>query len=163
MLEASIVTNEMSYIILLLCLLAVLLPLLCYDLHCSLMDVIGLPHHQFFAFDFRTTCIYLCLQGNQVGAMFKKPPSLGATTVLKNSDRRNLVKELVVRYASITIEECKSHVFPEGLKQCKATTSSGEYCTLFMSGDNPVAFRIGKGDQGALIPTGPSYAPKTSA
>lgn len=113
--------------------------------------------------------------------MFKKPPSLGTTTVLKNSDRRNLVKELVERYASnapsatissndssrigdatavitsgLTTEECKEKIFPEGLKQCKATTSAGDHCTVFFGGENgnPVAFRIGKGDQGPLIPTG---------
>ena len=88
--------------------------------------------------------------------MFKKPPTLGTSTVLKNSDRRNLIKELVKRYANITIEDCKAHIFPEGLKQCKATTSAGDYCTVFTSGENPVAFRIGKGEQGALIPTGRS-------
>lgn len=87
--------------------------------------------------------------------MFKKPPTLGTSTVLKNSDRRNLIKELCERYANITIEECKSLVFAEGLKQCKATTSNGDYLTLFTSSSGePVAFRIGKGEQGALVPTG---------
>lgn len=87
--------------------------------------------------------------------MFKKPPTLGTSTSLKNSDRRNLIKELCERYSNITIEKCKSTIFSEGLKQCKATTSNGDYLTLFTSSNGlPVAFRIGKGEQGALIPTG---------
>lgn len=87
--------------------------------------------------------------------MFKKPPTLGTSTSLKNSDRRNLIKELCERYSGITIEDCKTTILNEGLKQCKGTTSNGDHFTLFTSHEGiPVAFRIGKGEQGPLIPTG---------
>lgn len=83
--------------------------------------------------------------------MFKKAPTLGNSTALKNSDRRNLQKELSERY-NVTIDECKT-IFPETVKQCKATTSAGDHLTLFTAKE-PVAFRLGKGEQGPLIPTG---------
>jgi hypothetical protein len=87
--------------------------------------------------------------------MFKKPPNLGTSSTIKNSERRNLQKELSETYA-IPLEECKSSsIFPDSLAKCKGTTSAGDFFTLFSTTENgPVAFRIGKGEQGVLVPSG---------
>lgn len=91
--------------------------------------------------------------------MFKKPPSLSNSTALKSSERRRLQNELSERFA-IPLEEAKV-LLPESVKQSKGTTTGGEHFTLFTSEDGPAAFRIGKGEQGPLVPTRESVGRRT--
>ena len=87
----------------------------------------------------------------QVSTMFKKPPTLANSTQLKSSDRRNLQKHLAESFG-IELEEAKA-LLSESLKQCKASTSAGDHFTLFQDNDGPVAFRLGKGEQGLFVPS----------
>jgi hypothetical protein len=86
-----------------------------------------------------------------IRAMFKKPLAhAGNATQLKSSDRRNLQKAFSELHGS-SLDEAK-RLLPDSLKQSKASTAT-EHLTLFSDDDGPVAFRLGKGDQGQLVPT----------
>lgn len=83
--------------------------------------------------------------------MFKKPVAhLGNATQLKSSDRRNLQKAFSEAHG-ISIDEAKL-LLPDGLKQSKASTAN-EHLTIFTDDNGPVAFRLGKGEQGQLVPS----------
>lgn len=82
--------------------------------------------------------------------MFKKPVAHGNATQLKSSDRRNLQKAFSEQHG-ISLDEAKL-LLPDTLKQSKASTAT-EKMTLFTDDNGPVAFRLGKGDQGQLVPT----------
>ena len=98
----------------------------------------------------RPVAFYLSLP-KRLPDMFKKPPTLANSTQLKSSDRRNLQKHLAESFG-IELEEAKA-LLSESLKQCKASTSAGEHFTLFQDNDGPVAFRLGKGEQGLFVPS----------
>jgi hypothetical protein len=86
-----------------------------------------------------------------IRAMFRKPLAhAGNATQLKSSDRRNLQKAFSELHGN-SLDEAK-RLLPDSLKQSKASTAT-EHLTLFSDDDGPVAFRLGKGDQGQLVPT----------
>lgn len=86
--------------------------------------------------------------------MFRKQPSLANQSPIKSSARRALAQEISERYG-VAQEQART-LLPDGLKQCKGTTSAGQAFTLYISPEehhDPLAFRLGKGDDGALVPT----------
>jgi hypothetical protein len=86
-------------------------------------------------------------------AMFKKPPALKPAAPLRASEGRKLAEEVASSFG-IDLETAKLLV-PKGILHSKATTHTDASVSIYSSETDPLWFRIGKGNDGPLVPTCP--------
>lgn len=85
--------------------------------------------------------------------MFKRPFTSKTQAPLRSSDVRKLREELLAFETLPMTSSLAKQLAPEGLLVCKAMSHLDEPLTLYSAGPDPRWFRIGKKDDGALIPT----------
>ncbi|GAA5982541.1 hypothetical protein JCM5350_006108 [Sporobolomyces pararoseus] len=90
--------------------------------------------------------------------MFKRPHSSKTTTPIRSSDLRKLREELSTTFPSSSSNQLTKDslklLLPDGSLIGKATTHLDEPITIYYSpNSDPRFFRIGKGNEGKLIPT----------
>jgi translation initiation factor 2D len=83
--------------------------------------------------------------------MFKKPASLKPAAPLRASECRRLAEEVAAAFA-LDLDSAKALV-PKGILHSKATTSNDAHVSIYSSESDPLWFRIGKGNDGLLVPT----------
>lgn len=85
--------------------------------------------------------------------MFKKPAVLKAATPLRSSARRAFISQLQSLYPALATASAEiiQQVVPTGLKQCGATTSSGQKAVLYTDeSGKPLWFEVGH-DAGSAL------------